>query len=970
MESILGAKVDRSSVVAVACVKWRSFLSPLPEVPSFLDNFRYAAKDRTNGKLLVKGSAPSRDLVRTGIENVLKEVLGADLDDFSVPLMDMGLDSLAAVEFRNRIQCCFEGVRLSSTVMFDYPTVGDLTDFILSQFAPDDDVANVDVKGRPDTMLREPLALMGMAGRCPGMAAGNDISDFWAFLCSERDPISRIPIERFDVDEFYDEDRSAPGRVYVRQGGFINDVDLFDAAFFGIAKPEARSMDKHHRLQLEIVFESFYNSGFTKESLVNLECGAFIGCCSLAFARVVHSGEVDDIGPFTNIGSSLSGMAGRVSHALALRGPCFTVDTACSSTLVATDCAMQAFHLGRQVLACVAGTNLQLRQGISSWIGFCKMGALSGDGRCKTFDESADGFGRSEGSGSFILSPKSEGTLAHMMGSCVNQDGRSATITAPSGPAQQRALNNSLRDSELTPLQVSLIECHGTGTALGDPIEIGALENVYGRDRLESAQLILAAVKSVTAHPEGAAGIVGLAKLVKMMQHGQVPANLHLHQLNPNIDLSSFECKMPDCLLDWSSAPRLSGISSFAFSGTNCHINMQEASPGEMNTMLSAAEARAPLIWSRSMMSRQDRMRFRQVRPEQTAPGSASAEAKMLEQGVEDVEEDILTVEWAVAEGSPGKAIGATGNGVVFVGAAEKLSSSLKNMLPEASFLETAADSTFEGTEVAVLLAASQDADEMQVLFDALLLVQAAMALAAKGHQVPKIAYFTFRTQDAPKRGAGSYLHAGLWGLARTARLEDASLGLYCFDLDVPDPDDADATAQVILEQLGSIGGVETELALSEGPYVPRLCRCQVQPQKPMRLEMKSRGSLSNLREVPLQRTSPDADQVELRVRAVGLNFRDVLNVMDLYPGDPGNPGGDCAGTVCTVGERETRLRPGQDVFGIAPGCLQAFACTEGLLMVPKPKRWSFEQMVAWPVTFATAEEAFVELAPLKLGER
>ena len=606
MESILGTKLDRSSVVAVACVKWRSFLSPLPEVPSFLDNFRYAAKDRTSGKLLVKGSAPSRDLVRTGIENVLKEVLGADLDDFSVPLMDMGLDSLAAVEFRNRIQCCFEGVRLSSTVMFDYPTVAGLTDFILSQFAPDDDVADVDVKGRGDTILREPLALMGIAGRCPGMAAGNDISDFWAFLCSGRDPISRIPIERFDVDEFYDEDRSAPGRVYVRQGGFINDVDLFDAAFFGIAKPEARSMDTHHRLQMEIVFESFYNSGFTKETLVNLECGVFIGCCSLAFARVVHSGEVDDIGPFTNIGSSLSGMAGRVSHALALRGPCFTVDTACSSTLVATDCAMQAFHLGRQVLACVAGTNLQLRQGSSSWIGFCKMGALSGDGRCKTFDESADGFGRSEGSGSFILSPKSEGTLAHVMGSCVNQDGRSATITAPSGPAQQRALNNSLRDSELTPLQVSLIECHGTGTALGDPIEIGALENVYGRDRLESAQLILAAVKSVTAHPEGAAGIVGLAKLVKMMQHGQVPANLHLHQLNPNIDLSSFECKMPDCLLDWSPAPRLSGISSFAFSGTNCHMNMQEATPGEMNALLSAAEARAPLIWSRSMMSRQD----------------------------------------------------------------------------------------------------------------------------------------------------------------------------------------------------------------------------------------------------------------------------------------------------------------------------------------------------------------------------
>ena len=461
----------------MARIKWRSFFAQLPEVPAFLENFQqYAPKDaKKGGSLVAKGAAPSRDLVRAGIENVLKEVLGDDsLDDFSSPLMDMGLDSLAAVEFRNRVQASFEGVRLSSTVMFDYPTVADLTDFILSQFAPEDDGAAVGL-GDVGGALREPLSMIGIAGRYPGMAAHNDVSEFWASLCSGRDPIAQIPIERFDVDELYEEDRSAPGRVYVREGGFIPGIEEFDASFFGIAEPEARSMDTHQRLQTETAYESFYNAGFTKETLSNVECGVFMGCCTLTGITV----EYDDIGPFTNIGSGLSGMSGRISHALGLRGPCFTIDTACSSTLVAMDCAVQASRLGRQELACVAGTNLQLRTDM--WVGFCKMTGLAGDGRCKTFDSSADGFGRSEGSGSVILrlasaaQAKGENAFALTRGSCVNQDGRSATITAPSGPAQQRALSNSLRDSELKALEVSLVECHGTGTALGDPIEVRAL---------------------------------------------------------------------------------------------------------------------------------------------------------------------------------------------------------------------------------------------------------------------------------------------------------------------------------------------------------------------------------------------------------------------------------------------------------------------------------------------------------------
>ena len=486
------------------------------------------------------------------------EVLGDDsLDDFSSPLMDMGLDSLAAVEFRNRVQASFEGVRLSSTVMFDYPTVAELTQFILSQFVAEEEpgagLSNAELP------TGAPLQILGLAGRYPGMGAHNDTSEFWSFLCSGKDPISQVPIERFDVEELYDEDRSAPGRVYVREGGFIPGIEDFDAAFFGIAEPEARAMDTHQRLQTETAYESFHNAGFTKDALLNMECGVFVGCCTLTGITV----QSEDIGPFTNIGSTLSGISGRISHVLGLRGPCFTIDTACSSTLVAMDSAIQASRLGRQEAACVAGTNLQLRTDL--WIGFCKMTGLAGDGRCKTFDASADGFGRSEASGSVILRLEAEGRegLGLARGSCVNQDGRSATITAPSGPAQQKTLLKSLADSALTALEVSVLECHGTGTALGDPIEIGAQAKVYGKARAEDSKLLLAAVKSVIAHAEGAAGIAGLTKLLKMMEHEQVPPNLHLLILNPNIDMSDFACSIPGAVVGWSSDMQMAGVSSF-----------------------------------------------------------------------------------------------------------------------------------------------------------------------------------------------------------------------------------------------------------------------------------------------------------------------------------------------------------------------------------------------------------------------
>ncbi|CAK9054933.1 unnamed protein product [Durusdinium trenchii] len=761
MDNILGAQATShlGAYVGVARIKWRSFLAQMPRLPSFLENFQqYAPKDAKKGGLVAKGAAPSRDLVRIGIENVLKEVLGDDsLEDFSSPLMDMGLDSLAAVEFRNRVQASFEGVRLSSTVMFDYPTVADLTDFILSQFAPDDD-ADGAVLGGDLSAAREPLSMLGLAGRYPGMSAQNDVSEFWSFLLSGQDPICEIPIERFDVDELFEEDRGVPGKVYVREGGFIPGVEEFDAAFFGIAEPEARSMDTHQRLQTETAYESFYNSGFTKETLANVECGVFMGCCTLTGITV----DYEDIGPFTNIGSGLSGMSGRISHALGLRGPCFTIDTACSSTLVAMDCAVQASRLGRQELACVAGTNLQLRTDM--WVGFCKMTGLAGDGRCKTFDQSADGFGRSEGSGSVILrlkaaaNAKGESGLTLTRGSCVNQDGRSATITAPSGPAQQRALQNSLRDSELSALEVSLVECHGTGTALGDPIEVGAQEKIYGKDRADQDQLILAAAKSVIAHLEGAAGVAGITKLVKMLEHKMVPPNLHLKKLNPNIDLSNFACCIPDKVMDWAvTGSRCAGVSSFGFSGTNSHVNLQEAPTEELQATLQQLGERPVMSWSRSDLSYKDwaKQLWWGISWQPLPASTATVNEEWLVLGggslVKDAAEKVLPK--------------ATVLGMECLASTEKVDELLAKPYAGLIFAEAlkAEDPTLQGPTLASLLR----------------LVQ---GLALKSST--KLLLLTSGAQSAVGGAVGrGLLGAGVWGFARSVRLEVPHVQLKIVDL-------------------------------------------------------------------------------------------------------------------------------------------------------------------------------------------
>ena len=366
-------------------------------------------------------------------------------------------------------------------------------------------------------------------------------------------------------------------------------------------------------------------------------------------------------------------------------------------------------------------------------------------------------------------------------------------------------------------------------------------------------------------------------------------------------------------------------------------------------------------------------LKFREVRPEHIQ--------KMLQQASDDIEEDVLEQEWAPFDAPAGKA-GSLPGKVLFMGASAALRAALEAKFPSAAFLDLDDwDSDVTKATVVHVGALCGDALEMEVMESAMELCKAGMVLAdKKPKDAPAIWWITRGTQAVGT--ALGYAYAGLWGMARTARMEERDLKLRCLDLDASHGS-ALEVAEALAHWLGLLSGspaaeAETEVAIrpqGEAGEAKALCsrltRSALEIRKPTLLLMSSRGSLGNLRPVPqVLQEAPKSDEIQIRVRSIGLNFRDVLNVMGMYPGDPGNPGGDCAGTVIQVGSDVKDLRPGHDVFGIAMGCLKTYCNTDHNLMAPKPAGWSFEQMAAWPVTFTTVEESFQELAPVKKGER
>ena len=431
---------------------------------------------------------------------------------------------------------------------------------------------------------REPIAVVGMSGRFPG---AESLDAFWQILRDGVDAVTEVPAERWEIEELFNPDPDSTGTVTTRWGGFLADVDQFDPAFFGIAPREAVRMDPQQRLLLEVAYEALEAAGAPLERLAGSNAGVFIGAISSAVDyNWLQCQDHTSIDTYTASGTAHSIFANRLSYLLDLRGPSLTVDTACSSSLTAIHLAVRSLRSRECDLALAGGVHLLLAP--ESTIALSRMRMMAPDGRCKTFDASADGFVRGEGCGLIVLKRLSDAVadgdpiLALIRGSAVNQDGSTNGITAPNGLAQQAVVRQALEDARVAPHAISYVETHGTGTALGDPIEVEALAEVIGQTAADAVPCVLGAVKTNIGHLEAAAGIAGIIKTVLALRHGHIPPNLHFNELNPHISLDGTRFTLPTEEQPWPEGVerRYAGVSSFGFGGTNAHIILEGWQPG------------------------------------------------------------------------------------------------------------------------------------------------------------------------------------------------------------------------------------------------------------------------------------------------------------------------------------------------------------------------------------------------------
>ncbi|MFY1632305.1 SDR family NAD(P)-dependent oxidoreductase [Solwaraspora sp. WMMB335] len=445
----------------------------------------------------------------------------------------------------------------------------------------------------------EPIAIVGLSCRLPGGA--NSPEAFWALLRDGVDAITEVPADRWDADTLYDPDPTVPGRISSRWGGFLDQVDRFDAAFFGISPREADQMDPQQRIMLEVAWEALEHAGQTTDRLAGSQTGVFVGVHSHSNDYTwLQYADPDQIDTYTGTGTSHSVLAGRISYLLDLRGPSVALDTACSSSLVAVHLACQSLRSGECHIALAGGVNLALAPHFT--MATTKMRMMATDGRCKTFDAAADGFVRGEGCGAIVLKRLSDArrdgdpVLAVIRGSAVNQDGRTNGLTAPSGLSQQLIVAQALRNAGVDPADVDAVEAHGTGTALGDPIEVEALAEVFGPATDTSRPIALGSVKTNIGHLEAAAGIAGLIKVVLALRHQAIPAHLHFHTLNPNTSLTGTRFVIPTEPRPWpaSDHPRYATVSSFGWSGTNGCLVVGDAPAPDSPTSAAPTDASSP----------------------------------------------------------------------------------------------------------------------------------------------------------------------------------------------------------------------------------------------------------------------------------------------------------------------------------------------------------------------------------------
>ncbi|HRI68674.1 MAG TPA: SDR family NAD(P)-dependent oxidoreductase, partial [Polyangium sp.] len=516
------------------------------------------------------------ELVCREIATVLG-LAGADAVPVDKPLQVLGLDSLMAVELRNRLAARAE-TTLPATLAFDYPTPEAIAGLLLRKAFADVETsapASVVVPSHFD----EPIAIVGMACRTPGGVS--DPESFWALLELGRDAVGPFP-NRWDAETLYDPNPDAVGKSVTREGGFLDDIAEFDAAFFGISPREAAAMDPQQRLVLETAWEALERASISTNALSESSTGIYLGSMGSDYGFGARS--LDALDGYVGTGTASSVLAGRLAYVLGLQGPAMTVDTACSSSLVAIHLAAAGLRQGECDLALAGGVQVMCTP--ATFVEFSRLRGLAPDGRCKSFSAEANGAGWAEGCGVLVLKRLSDAKrdgdriFAVLRGSAVNQDGRSNGLTAPNGPSQQRVIRRALATSGLLPTDIDAVEAHGTGTKLGDPIEVGSLIEVFGPTRREESPLWLGSSKSNIGHAQAAAGVLGVMKMVLALQHERLPKTLHAEQPSPHIAWEGSGIRLLQSLQPWPKQQghvRRAGISSFGVSGTNAHVILEEA---------------------------------------------------------------------------------------------------------------------------------------------------------------------------------------------------------------------------------------------------------------------------------------------------------------------------------------------------------------------------------------------------------